>query len=111
MGWCDAPGDRNYNRPVSLPYPASHEAMWRSDGLYDVVVTLSHNTRPRVAGGGSAVFFHLASDSLSPTAGCIAVRRRDVAKVLCYLGPGTELVTGTCPRRGARKSPSRPAPA
>src|SRR5262245_51881313 len=22
-GWCDAPGDANYNRPVTLPYGAS----------------------------------------------------------------------------------------
>src|SRR5690348_13806241 len=24
-GWCDAPDDRSYNRPVHLPYPASAE--------------------------------------------------------------------------------------
>src|SRR4051812_38985202 len=27
-GWCDAPGDPAYNRPVTLPYPASAEQMW-----------------------------------------------------------------------------------
>ena len=59
-GWCDDPGDRNYNRPVRLPYPASHEEMWRKDHLYDVVVVLGHNDRPRVRGAGSAVFLHLA---------------------------------------------------
>ena len=41
-GWCDAAGDRNYNRPVRHPYPASAEAMWRQDGLYDVVVVLDY---------------------------------------------------------------------
>ena len=49
-GWCDDPGDRNYNRPVSLPYRASHEELWRNDHLYDVVVVLAHNDRPRVSG-------------------------------------------------------------
>src|SRR4051794_4460545 len=39
-GWCDAPGDPNYNRPVRLPYTASAERMWRDDGLYDVVMVL-----------------------------------------------------------------------
>src|SRR5262245_3044690 len=58
-GWCDDPRDRNYNRAVKLPYPASHEEMWRKDNLYDVVVILGHNDRPRIRGGGSAVFFHL----------------------------------------------------
>src|SRR5690606_40350049 len=24
-GWCDAPGDHRYNRPVRISYPASHE--------------------------------------------------------------------------------------
>ena len=31
-GWCDAPGDRNYNRAVRHPYPASAERLWRDDG-------------------------------------------------------------------------------
>src|SRR5690349_5923716 len=49
-GWCDAPHDRNYNRPVRHPYPASAERLWREDALYDIVVVLSHNVRPRVRG-------------------------------------------------------------
>jgi L,D-peptidoglycan transpeptidase YkuD (ErfK/YbiS/YcfS/YnhG family) len=99
MGWCDAPADRNYNRPVTLPYPAGHEELWRKDGLYDVVVTLSHNTCPLIRGHGSAVFFHLASQDLKPTAGCIAVRGEDVARVLRHIGPQTLLVVGNVPAR------------
>ena len=30
-GWCEVPADRNYNRPVGLPYPASTESMFRDD--------------------------------------------------------------------------------
>src|SRR5260221_8426781 len=30
-GWCDDRGDRRYNRPVRLPYAASHERLWRED--------------------------------------------------------------------------------
>lgn len=92
MGWCDAAGDRNYNRPVHLPYPASHEDLWRADHLYDVVVTLSHNLRPRIQGHGSAVFFHLATDDLQPTAGCVAIHSRDAARLLRFVGPATRLV-------------------
>src|ERR1700742_5146076 len=39
-GWCDAPGDANYNRLVRLPYPASAENLWRDDHLYDLVAVL-----------------------------------------------------------------------
>jgi L,D-peptidoglycan transpeptidase YkuD (ErfK/YbiS/YcfS/YnhG family) len=74
-GWCDAPADRNYNRPVRHPYGASAERMWRTDALYDVVVVLDHNTLPRVRGGGSAVFMHVAKPGYAPTEGCVALRR------------------------------------
>ncbi len=49
--------------------------MWRSDGLYDVVVVMGYNERPRIAGRGSAVFMHVAGPGLKPTEGCIALAR------------------------------------
>ncbi|MFM2043824.1 MAG: hypothetical protein RLY86_2400, partial [Pseudomonadota bacterium] len=58
-GWCDDPAHPDYNRPVKRPFPASHEEMWRDDGVYDVVVVLGHNDDPPVAGMGSAVFLHV----------------------------------------------------
>ena len=81
-GWCDAPADRNYNRMVSLPYAASAEALWREDGVYDIIVVLGFNDEPRVRGGGSAVFMHVARDDFRPTAGCIALARNDLLKLL-----------------------------
>ena len=48
-GWCDAPDDPAYNRPVKLPYPASAERMWRDDYLYDLVLVLGHNDDPPLA--------------------------------------------------------------
>jgi L,D-peptidoglycan transpeptidase YkuD (ErfK/YbiS/YcfS/YnhG family) len=90
-GWCDDPADRNYNRPVKLPYGASHEGMWRKDHLYDVVVILGHNDRPRIRGAGSAVFFHLADPQGGATAGCIAVSAKDMRKVLALCGRKTRI--------------------
>ncbi len=72
-GWCDDPADRDYNRPVALPYPASHEELWREDHVYDLLVTLSHNTRPRRMNFGSAVFLHLSTPEKKATQGCIAL--------------------------------------
>ena len=90
-GWCDDPADRNYNRPVRHPYPASAEHLWRPDALYDLVIVLDHNDRPRVRGRGSAVFLHVAADGLAPTAGCVALRRRDLQKLLAHVEPGTAI--------------------
>jgi L,D-peptidoglycan transpeptidase YkuD (ErfK/YbiS/YcfS/YnhG family) len=87
-GWCDAPADRNYNRPVRHPYPASAERLWREDGLYDLIVVLSHNAQPRIRGGGSAVFMHVARTGYAPTEGCIALRRDHLLRLLQWLGPG-----------------------
>jgi L,D-peptidoglycan transpeptidase YkuD (ErfK/YbiS/YcfS/YnhG family) len=81
-GWCDDPLDRNYNRRVRHPYPASAERLWRSDRLYDLVVVLGYNDRPRIAGRGSAIFMHVAGPGFAPTAGCIALRLPDLKRLL-----------------------------
>jgi L,D-peptidoglycan transpeptidase YkuD (ErfK/YbiS/YcfS/YnhG family) len=73
LGWCEVPGDRNYNRPVRMPYPASHERMLRDDDLYDICLVLDWNIRPRRRNCGSAIFFHLSRPGLTPTQGCVAI--------------------------------------
>jgi L,D-peptidoglycan transpeptidase YkuD (ErfK/YbiS/YcfS/YnhG family) len=90
-GWCDAPDDRNYNRQVRLPYPASSETLWRDDHLYDVVIVLGHNQRPRRRGVGSAVFLHIAAGDFRPTAGCVAVSAADMRRLLPHLSTRTSL--------------------
>jgi L,D-peptidoglycan transpeptidase YkuD (ErfK/YbiS/YcfS/YnhG family) len=87
-GWCDAAADRNYNRRVRLPYSASAESMWRQDRLYDLVVVLGHNDRPRRRNGGSAIFLHLARPGYAPTAGCIALARSDALRLLALMRRG-----------------------
>lgn len=81
-GWCDAPGDPAYNRPVTLPYPASAEALWREDRVYDLLVVLGHNDAPVVSPLGSAIFLHLIRDDGRPTEGCVALTRDDLLQVL-----------------------------
>ena len=87
-GWCDAPDDPAYNRPVKLPYPASAERMWRDDFVYDLVVILGHNDDPPVPGLGSAIFLHLARDGYPGTEGCVALAREDVEALLAAARPG-----------------------
>jgi L,D-peptidoglycan transpeptidase YkuD (ErfK/YbiS/YcfS/YnhG family) len=93
-GWCDMPGDRNYNRHVTHPYPASAERMWRADHLYDIVIVLGHNDAPRRRGMGSAIFMHLARDGYLPTEGCIALTHRDLQRALAHMGRGTRIRIG-----------------
>lgn len=90
-GWCDAASDRNYNRPVRHPYPASAEHLWRKDRLYDIVVVIDYNRRPRQRGSGSAIFMHVAANGLKPTEGCVALARSDLVKVLALIGPRTRI--------------------
>ena len=91
-GWCDAPADRNYNRLVKLPYPASAEHMWREDHLYDLVAVLGYNDDPVVAGKGSAIFLHLAKPDYSPTQGCVALATGDLLEAIEQLQPGDQVV-------------------
>jgi L,D-peptidoglycan transpeptidase YkuD (ErfK/YbiS/YcfS/YnhG family) len=90
-GWCDAGTDRNYNRPVRHPYPASAERLWRIDQLYDVVVLLGYNDAPRRRGRGSAIFMHVARPGLEPTEGCIALARPHLLRLIERVGPQTSV--------------------
>ena len=87
-GWCDDPVDRNYNRPVRHPYPASAERLWREDALYDVVVVLGYNERPRARGRGSAIFMHVARPGYAPTEGCIALALPDLLRLVARVRRG-----------------------
>ncbi len=87
-GWCDAPDDPDYNRPVKLPHPRSFERMWRDDDLYDLLLVLGHNDDPVVPDLGSAIFLHLARPGYSPTQGCVALARADVEALLAVAKPG-----------------------
>ncbi len=96
FGWCDAPGDRNYNRFVRHPYAASAERLWREDGLYDVVVVIGYNDRMRRRGAGSAIFLHVAERDgrgrLKPTEGCIALPLAHLRRLLLVLGPASDVL-------------------
>jgi L,D-peptidoglycan transpeptidase YkuD (ErfK/YbiS/YcfS/YnhG family) len=88
-GWCDDPAHPRYNRPVDLPFPASHEKMWRDDRLYDIVVVLDCNMFPPVPGKGSAIFFHIAREEYRPTEGCVAVAPAHMRLILEQVEIGT----------------------
>jgi L,D-peptidoglycan transpeptidase YkuD (ErfK/YbiS/YcfS/YnhG family) len=89
--WCEDPRDRRYNQPFRRSANEPGDRLRRDDGLYDMMVEIDHNTRPRIAGRGSAVFIHVAKNSFAPTAGCIALTRRDLKTLLSRVGRNTRI--------------------
>jgi L,D-peptidoglycan transpeptidase YkuD (ErfK/YbiS/YcfS/YnhG family) len=93
-GWCEDPSDRRYNRSIKLSASSSGDRLQRDDALYDLVIELDHNTRPRIAGRGSAVFIHVARPGLLPTAGCVALNAPTLARLLPHLNASSEIEIG-----------------
>jgi len=91
-GWCEDPTDRNYNRIVKLSPRSSADRLARADHLYDLVLVLGYNDRPRVRGRGSAIFIHLTRPGYTPTAGCIALSRHDLLMLLAELRRGSAIL-------------------
>lgn len=94
-GWCDDPAHTDYNRRVRLPFAPSHEKLWRTDPVYDLIVPLGYNDDPPVAGRGSAIFLHVArqlpGDDFSGTEGCVALAREDLLVVLADVKAGSRI--------------------
>jgi L,D-peptidoglycan transpeptidase YkuD (ErfK/YbiS/YcfS/YnhG family) len=93
-GWCEDPRDRHYNQPIRLPPSLPADRLWRTDHLYDLIIELDHNTRPRIAGRGSAVFVHVARPGFAPTAGCVALKADALLRLIVHAGPRTRIVVG-----------------
>jgi L,D-peptidoglycan transpeptidase YkuD (ErfK/YbiS/YcfS/YnhG family) len=92
--WCEDPNDGHYNQPVRLNSKQGGDRLRRDDHLYDCIIEIDHNARPRIAGRGSAVFLHLARDNFSPTAGCVSMTKAAMLRLLKRLGPETKIVIG-----------------
>jgi L,D-peptidoglycan transpeptidase YkuD (ErfK/YbiS/YcfS/YnhG family) len=89
--WCEDPADRRYNQAFQRSANDPGDRLRRKDGLYDLMIEIDHNTRPRVAGRGSAVFIHVARRDYAPTAGCVALRRSDLLQLLAMLSRKTRI--------------------
>lgn len=92
--WCEDPSDRRYNRAIRIASDATGDRLMRADRLYDYIVEIDHNTRPRVANRGSAVFIHLARENKGPTAGCVGLTRDAMLRLLARLTTRTKIVIG-----------------
>lgn len=91
MGWCDDIRSPLYNQLIHTPFAFSHEALWRDEHIYDIVVILAYNDHPVVKGNGSAIFLHIARPGYLPTSGCIAFSESDLRAILKKVTPKTRI--------------------
>jgi L,D-peptidoglycan transpeptidase YkuD (ErfK/YbiS/YcfS/YnhG family) len=112
LAWCEDTTDRRYNRPFRRSANDRGDRLWRDDRLYDLLIEIDHNSLPRVAGRGSAVFIHLTRPNRGATAGCVALDPPDLVRLLARLGPATRICIQASAFRPkalvARRSPSLP---
>ena len=77
LGWCD---DLNfpmkYNKLITVNNDVNHEKLLRKDHKYDLLIPIKYNFKNPKVGRGSCIFIHL-TNNYKPTAGCIALKKKD----------------------------------
>ena len=91
MGWCDDPLSKKYNKLIKFPFKYSAEKLYRIDNTYDLIIVLDFNSRPVIKNKGSAIFIHVAKKNYSPTKGCIAIKKRDLIKLISQINKKTKV--------------------
>ena len=77
MGWCDdTKNPKNYNKLFKINKDIKHEKLRRKDHIYDLLIPIKYNFDNPIVGVGSCIFIHL-SNNYQPTAGCIALKKKD----------------------------------
>ena len=77
MGWCDDTRfPKKYNRLIKIEEKIKHEKLKRKDNKYDLLIPIKYNFIKPIVGLGSCIFIHLTKD-YKPTAGCIALKKKD----------------------------------
>ena len=91
MGWCDDPKSEKYNQLIKLPNRYSHEKFFKKDNSYDLIVILNYNINPIIKNKGSAIFIHIAKKNYKSTAGCIALKKDDLLKLIKIIDINTKI--------------------
>tara|TARA_B100000965_G_scaffold228242_1_gene191042 strand:+ start:92 stop:586 length:495 start_codon:yes stop_codon:yes gene_type:complete len=77
MGWCnDVNFPKKYNKLIEIDKKIRHEKLKRKDYKYDLLIPIKYNFKKPITGLGSCIFIHLTKD-YKPTAGCIALKKKD----------------------------------
>ena len=92
MAWCDDPTQKKYNEEILNFDKNSKENFYRKDHKYDYIITINHNEK-KVVNKGSAIFIHL-TNNYKPTAGCIALKKKDFEVLLKIINNKTKIRIG-----------------
>ena len=77
MGWCDDISfPKKYNKLIKIDKKIRHEKLKRKDNKYDLLIPIKYNYNKPTTGKGSCIFIHLTKN-YQPTAGCIALKKKD----------------------------------
>ena len=90
MGWCNDPKSNKYNSLVTVKEKIRYEKMYRKDHKYDIVVVIDYNLKKPIPYKGSAIFIHL-TNNYKPTAGCIALKEKDLLILLKLVNKKTKI--------------------
>jgi|TARA_B110000259_G_scaffold188245_1_gene245891 L,D-peptidoglycan transpeptidase YkuD (ErfK/YbiS/YcfS/YnhG family) len=92
LAWCDDSTQKKYNEEIQVFNKKSREKFFRIDNKYDYLITINHNEK-KIPYKGSAIFLHL-TDDYKPTAGCIALKRKDFEILLKLIDKNTKIQIG-----------------
>jgi L,D-peptidoglycan transpeptidase YkuD (ErfK/YbiS/YcfS/YnhG family) len=92
MAWCDNPHHKKYNEEIITHNKKSKERLHRTDNKYNYIISTNHNKK-KIPNKGSAIFLHLTED-YKPTAGCVALKKKDFEILLKLINKGTKLKIG-----------------
>ena len=91
MGWCDDVNfSKKYNKLIKIKKGISYEKLYRRDFKYDLLIPIKYNFKGSIIGKGSCVFIHLTKN-YQPTAGCIALRKKDFLILLKLVNKKTKI--------------------
>ena len=90
-GWCNDSKSKFYNKEIKTNKKIRHEKLFRSDDKYDYLVLIKYNYSQPKKNRGSAIFIHL-SKNYKPTAGCIALKKKDFLILVKVINKRTTIV-------------------
>ena len=91
MGWCDDVNfSKKYNKLIKIKEDISYEKLYRRDFKYDLLIPIKYNFKGSIIGKGSCIFIHLTKN-YQPTAGCIALRKKDFLILLKLVNKKTKI--------------------
>ena len=90
MAWCNEPKNKFYNKEIKINRSISCEKLYRKDYKYDYLIVINYNTKKTIPYKGSAIFIHL-TQNYNPTAGCVALKKKDFTILLKLINKKTKI--------------------